>query len=170
MLCQIIPLIIWKVYMAFFISLYFISFLLFFIHWAVKRPKNVLELFLLYQIVFTIGITSLLAFLGLTFMADSIAAYFNWPACPFQQELGNVNLSFGVLGILCIWYRGLFWLATIWGFSIWILSDGLHHLFLYFFYNDRSSGNIGPMLYTDILVPIFLLVLLYFYRKQLKNS
>ena len=157
--------------MAFFLSVYAFGIIAFLIHvywlpWKKRTKAKLIELFLLYQLVFSVGITSLLSFVGLTLMADDIAKYFEWPACPFQQELGNVNLAFGVLGILCIWFRGLFWLATIVGFSIWILGDGIHHLWLYFAYNNSSAGNIGAMLYTDMIVPVLLLILLFFYFKS----
>lgn len=156
--------------MLFFLSIYAIGILGFILHVYMlprkERTKSrVLELFLLYQLVFSLGVTSLISFIGLTFMSEYIADYMQWPLCPFMQELGNVNLAFGILGILCIWYRGLFWMATIIGFSIWILSDGIHHLALYFTENDAIGGNIGVMLYTDIIVPIILLILYYFYSK-----
>lgn len=130
-----------------------------------RTKKKVLELLLLYQIVFSLGMTSILAFIGLTVMPEYIAEYTGWPACPFQQELANVNLAFGILGILSIWYRGNFWLATIWGFSIWIIADGIHHIVDMVQNDNYAPGNIGINLITDLTVPTILLIILYFYRK-----
>jgi hypothetical protein len=126
---------------------------------------KVIELLLLYQIVFSLGLTSILSFFGLTFMADYIAKYTGWPASPFEQQLANVNLAFGVLGILCIWLRGGFWIATILGFSIWILGDGVHHFTKWLLAGNNTPGNIGVPLYTDIVIPILLLVLLYLHLR-----
>ena len=106
-----------------------------------------------------------MAFFGLTFMADYIAALTEWPACPFEQQLANVNLAFASLGLLSIAYRGLFWAATIIGFSIWIISDGLQHLYKALNEQNLSSGNIGVPLWTDLIVPIILLILLKLYCK-----
>lgn len=95
--------------MIVYISILILGLLGFFIHlFASKEPKTplrVVELFLLYQLVFNVGLTSVLAFYGLTFMTDFVAAFSGWPTCPFAKLLGNVNLAFAVLGFLCIWYR-----------------------------------------------------------------
>lgn len=125
-----------------------------------RNKAKIVELLLLYQIVFSLGLTSLLAFIGLTIMPDYIAAYTGWPACPFEQQLANVNLAFGILGILAIWLRGGFWIATVLGFSIWIVGDGLHHLYEFMVLHNDNAGNIGVPLYTDFAIPILLLILL----------
>ncbi len=157
--------------MTFFLSIYLIGVLLTMVHLfrmpALERTKSkVIEVVLLYQIVFSLGITSFVAFIGLSLMPEMIAHYLNWAYCPFEQELANVNLAFGVLGVMSIWYRGLFWMATIYGFSIWILADGFHHIYEYLYHGNDSSGNIGVPLITDFVVPIILLVLFYYYRKD----
>lgn len=131
-----------------------------------RTQARVVEIILLYQIVFSLGLTSLMSFIGFTFLADYIAALTNWPASPFEQQLGNVNLAFGVLGILSIRYRGYFWAATIIGFSIWIIGDGIHHLYHAIANENMSSGNIGVPLWTDFIVPVALLILLNLYMKS----
>ena len=161
--------------MAFFLSIYVLGVLGFLLHAALlpaasRTRARLIELALLYQIVFSLGLTSLVAFFGLTFMGPYIAAYTGWQACPFQQQLANVNLAFGVLGILSIWFRKGFWIATVLGFSIWILSDGVHHLYHYLAYDNAAAGNIGVPLWTDILVPLLLLVLTFLYLRTEKLS
>lgn len=155
--------------MIFFISIYLIGILAFAIHYWLLPPlartrEKLIELLLLYQIVFSIGITSLVAFFGLTFMGPYIADYTGWPASPFEQQLANVNLGYAVLGLLAIWFRKGFWAATVIGFSVWILSDGIHHLYHYLIHHNAAAGNIGVPLWTDFIVPIFLLILLKFYK------
>lgn len=156
--------------MFLFLSIYVISVIAFVVHVLMipssERTKaKLIELFLLYQIVFSLGITSFFAFFGLTFMAQYVADYIGWPACPFEQELANVNLAFGVLGILAIWYRRYFWMATVLGFSIWIFSDGLQHAYHAIVRHNYNPGNIGMPLYTDFIVPIVLMISLYFYMR-----
>jgi hypothetical protein len=157
--------------MYLFLSIYLFGLLGFLIHYFIlpkkqRTKKRTIELFLLYQIVFSLGITSLVAFFGLTFMDEYIAQYTNWPPCPFEQQLANVNLAFAVLGVMCIWYRKEFWLATIIGFSVWIIGDGFHHLYEYFVLNNISPGNIGVPLWTDFIIPLLLLGLLFFYWNE----
>jgi hypothetical protein len=157
--------------MIFFLSIYFIGFIASVYHlYCLKNEertkKRVLEILLLYQIVFSLGITSLVSFFGLTFMAEYVAEITNWPSCPFEQQLANVNLGYGILGILCIFYRGNFWVATIVGFSIWIIGDGIHHFYHAVAFNNYSSGNVGVPLWTDFIVPLILILLLYLHNRE----
>lgn len=155
--------------MFIFISLLAMSIIGFIIHVMLESKPistpRIVELLLLYQLVFSVGMTSLLAFFGLTFMGDFVAQYTGWPASPFEQQLGNVNLGYGVLGIMSIWFRGGFWVATVIGFSVWILSDGAHHFMQMIYEHDYMPGNIGVPLITDIIVPLVLLLLLAWHLK-----
>ncbi len=160
--------------MIFFLSIYVMGVLGSLLHIYLLGDQGrtwprVIEILLLYQIVFSLGVTSLVSFLGLTFLSEYIAKITNWPASPFEQQLANVNLAFGVLGIMSIFYREYFWLATILGFAIWILGDGIHHLFHALVKKNLSQGNIGVPLWTDFIVPIVLLVLLYLYHQSARN-
>lgn len=130
-----------------------------------RTAQRIIELLLLYQIVFSLGLTSFLSFFGLTFLPKFIAEYTGWPESPFEQLLANVNLAFGTLGILSIWLRGNFWTATVLGFSIWILSDGISHLYDSIMNGNYRPGNIGVPLWTDIIVPLILLFLLGLYHR-----
>ena len=155
--------------MAFFLSMYVLSVLGPIIHLLILKRKKcsshrTIEVFLLYQLIFSVGVTSLLAFIGLTFLPEYVAEYSGWPICPFQQELGNVNLSFGILGILSIWLRGHFWTATVLGFSIWIFADGIHHIADIIYNHNYAPGSIGVSLITDLIVPIVLVILLILYK------
>lgn len=146
----------------------------FFIHLYVsKEPRTelrVVRLFLLYQLVFSVGLSSLLAFIGLMFMSDFVAWYTGWPSCPFIKQLANVNLGYAVLGILCIWKGDEFWLATIIGISIWLFGDGIGHIADAILNNNYTSGNVGVPLYTDIIVPIVLVALYLRYQKLKKRE
>lgn len=155
-----------------FISLLCFSIIGFFIHlYFDKLPrtrKRIIELLLLYQLIFSVGSTSLLAFIALSLMPEFIAKYTGWPACPFEQQLANVNLGYAVLGFLCIWLRGHFWTATCLGFSIWIFCDGIAHLSDMIKNENYAPGNVGVPLYTDILVPVVLLILLVLHLRNQK--
>lgn len=156
--------------MAIFWFMMGLSMTAFLIHLFVsKKPKTkerLVELFLLYLLIFNVGLTSFIGFIGLRFLPVTVAGYLNWPTCPFQAELSNVNLAFSILGILCIWLRGDFWTATIIGVAIWWLGDGIG----YFFGDQRNQGNVGPWMYNEILVSLLLLVLLFFYRRYYRKN
>jgi hypothetical protein len=155
--------------MILFLSMYVWSIAGFLIHFfsspaAARTRARAIELFLAYQLFFSVGMTCLMAFAALTLMPGYIAEYTGWPECPFEQELGNVNLAFGVLGVLCIWWRGHFWRATIIGFSIWIFADGLHHIVEIVRSHNYTPGNTGVNLVTDLAVPLVLVSALPFYK------
>ena len=82
------------------------------------------ESFLLWFLVIGVGLGSLWAFMGHAFVADDVAKSIGWPAGnPFQFEVALHNLAVGVLGILCFWLRGDFWIAACCGFfCLWLRS------------------------------------------------
>lgn len=134
---------------------------------------RIIEILLLYQLVFTVGLGGLFAFYGHAFLSNEIAEYIGWPpGNPFQLEVAYANLSFGILGLLCIWFRGLFWAATIIGLSIWFWADAYEHLRQLMVYQNEAPGNAGLPLYTDIIVPIILITLLtgYLYGQANKQG
>jgi len=145
-----------------------IGFLIHYYHYLKpkKRTKaKTTELLLLYQLVFFVGITSFISYIALTFFGDIVQQYTNWPSCGYEEELANVNLAFGVLCMMAIWFRDLFWMAIVFGFSIWILGDALHHFYDAFVNGNYSWGNLGMLVYTDIFIPVLLLITFYFYQK-----
>lgn len=140
------------------------SFVGFFIHLMYsKEPKTkgrVVELLLLYQLVFNIGLLGIISFLGHTFLPLEAARYLKWLPSPFQQELANACLGFGVIGILCIWVRNHFWTATVIGTAIWLFGDAVDHLRDIFLNNNVSEINTGIVFYSDLLIPVFTVILL----------
>lgn len=155
--------------MGVFLAVYAMSFLGYLFHLTLSDVKRTtgekVELFLLYQIVFNIGILSLMSFCALIIMPEFVASTLDWPTCPFQHELANVNLAFAVLGFMCIWWRGNFWVATVIGVAIWLIGDGIGHVWHLVYHQNNSDGNAGVPLYTDFTIPIVLLIGLYFYLK-----
>ncbi len=126
-----------------------------------KTP--IVETILLYLLVVTVGLQGIFGFTGHFFKSDDIAKKIGWPTGnPFQLEIAFANLAFGILGILCIWFRGEFWLATIIGRSVFLWGAAYVHLV-----DIKKNFNIynaGPVLYADIFLPIILIVfgILYF--------
>jgi hypothetical protein len=136
-----------------------------------KEKHKKLEIILLYYIVFTIGVTGLFAAYAHIFMANQVAQAIGWPTgSPFQTEVAIANLSYGVLGILCIWIREKFWLAAIIGNSVFLFGDAIGHIYQIVNNNDYAPDNAGIILYTDLFFPVFALTLYFFYTRQLKKA
>ncbi len=139
----------------------FVGFLLHLL--ANKQPLTkgrVVELLLLYQLVFNVGLLGIISFLGHTFLPLEGARILKWLPSPFQQELANASLGFGVIGLLSIWIRGHFWTATVIGSAVWLFGDALQHFVDIVWNNNVSEVNTGIVFYSDALIPVTAVILL----------
>lgn len=138
---------------------------------ANKQKHKVLEIILLYYIVFTIGVAGLFGAYYQIFMSAEIAQDIGWPVgSPFETEVAIANISYGILGLLCIWIREKFWLATIIGSSIFLFGAGIGHIVQIVTKRDYAPDNAGIILYTDLIFPVLALVLYFFYDLHLKRA
>jgi hypothetical protein len=133
-----------------------------------RRPRTLghaSEVFLVWLLVVWAGIGSVLTFLSHTLFADQTAKGIGWPiGNPFQTEVAVANLAVGVLGILCYWIRGDFWLATVIATSVWLGGDAVVHIYHIVVNQNYHPGNAGLPFYFDILLPLLLIVLEIIYR------
>ena len=128
-----------------------------------RTKRRVAETFLLWLLVVNVGIASVLTFIGDAFFADKMATSLGWPAGnPFQSLVAVANLSVGVLGILCYWMRGNFWVATVIGFSVWWPGAAVVHIRDIVVSANYAPNNAGMTVYMDILVPVILIVSLVY--------
>ena len=118
-----------------------------------------------------IGIGSIWAFIGHVFLANMVAAQIGWPAgSPFQFEVGIANLSYGILGILCLKFRDNFWTATVVAVSIFYWGAAYGHLLNIIQTGNLSPGNAGYALYGDFIIPLVLIVLFVAYRMTMDKQ
>jgi hypothetical protein len=147
-----------------FVILAAIGLVLALLHFAVqKQPRTrqrIAELLLLYAFAFPIGLGGFVGFAGHTMRAGPVAASIGWPAGnPFQYEVAVANLAFGVLGLLCLRFRGEFWTATAIGWSVFMLGAAGVHLHQIHAGQPYAPANAGAMLYFDIVAPVCVLAL-----------
>ncbi len=143
--------------------------------WMRRRtltPLVAVDVAILYLLVFFTGVGGLVGALGHTFHARQIALSIGWaPGSPFQFEVAMANLAFGVLGILCIWRRGDFWLATALGWAIFLLGCAYGHIRNMLTMHNDAVNNVGPVLWLyDLAVPLTLLALLAVRRRLAGQS
>ena len=130
-----------------------------------RTKKRVLEIILIYYLAVWIGLMGIMGFMGHAFMSDKVAAFIGWPAGnPFQFEIAVANLSYGILGLLCIWFRGNFWIATGVGQAVFMWGAAYGHIQQIIVHDNYAPGNAGLILYLDILIPIIFFGLLIAYR------
>jgi hypothetical protein len=135
-----------------------------------RDPKIILEMVLAYGLAFNFGISGIYAFMGHAFVPDRVAEYIGWPpGSPFQFEVAIANLAFGILGILCLWVRGTFWLASIIAFSVFGFGAAYGHIRDVVMHQNIAPGNAGAPLYSDIIRPLVFIFLYAFYVKLSKK-
>ena len=118
------------------------------IHLAVsKRPRStrrVVEVLLLWTLLINVGVGGLMGFYAHSARAAQTAAEIGWPpGSPFQFEVAVANLAFGVLGLLCLRLRGLFWWATAIGIGIFLLGAAYGHVQQMVTAQNYAPGNAG---------------------------
>jgi hypothetical protein len=100
------------------------------------------------------------------FFPDYAAQSIGWPTgSPFQFEVGVHDGAWGVLGFLCIWIGGLFWLATGLGWSLFMLGATYGHIRETVLEGDYALYNFLT-LFSDGFIGVWLLLLLYLYWRQ----
>ena len=139
-------------------------------HLALSRvPRTrarVVRLLLLYALVLDVGVIGLpLGFIPHVFFPDQAARMIGWaPGSPFQFEVGVHDGAWGVLGFLCIWIRGSFWLATGLGWSLFMLGATYGHVM-----QTLRAGDYAPYnfltIFSDGFIAFWLLLLLYLWRR-----
>jgi len=132
---------------------------------------RVVDTLLFYLLLINVGFSGLFAFFGHAFLADQVAASIGWAkGSPFQFEVAVANLAFGVLGILCVFFRDGFWLATGTGYAVFLFGAAFGHIREVLTAGNLAINNAGPVLYIgDIGIPALILALL-FAKRSLKQS
>lgn len=111
--------------------------------------------------LFPVGLMGLWAALGHLAFPQEAAHAIGWATSPFQFEVGVSNLGVGMAGIIAAFYAN-------WGFraAVAVVVAGflggaaIGHLVQIAETGNLAAGNAGPILYTDILTPLALLILL----------
>ena len=120
----------------------------------------------MWLLVIAVGLGSILAFFGHTVFAARTAESIGWPSGnPFQTEVAVANLAFGIVGVLCYWLRGNFWVSTAIAIAIFQLGAAAVHIQQIIVAQNYSPDNAGIILYTDIITPLILIGLLAYLRR-----
>jgi len=131
--------------------------------WKHYKGADVFRVFLMWQLAIGLGLSYIYAGFGHLAFPDQVAASIGWPpGNPFQREVGLWDFSIGLVGLLCLKYRSIgFWSATVIAFGIFSIGAGIGHVYELVVHGDVSINNAGPVMYVDLLYPVFLGVLLF---------
>ena len=134
------------------------------IHLAVSRPAratraSIATTYLLYLLVIYVGLMGILTAYAHVFRPIETSASIGWSTSPYEYEVGMADLTLGVLGILCVWIRGNFWLATAIANAVWLLGDAIGHTRQILLANNHAANNSGLFLLAEFVTPIIILAL-----------
>lgn len=131
-----------------------------------RSMGNILGIVLCYVFLFVVALSGLFGFLGHTFRADDVAAQIGWPAGnPFQSEVAVANLTFAVLGLLAVRFRGDFWLATAISYAVFMVGAGMIHIRELMFAGNTAPLNSGAVILSaDFALPVMVLIAVIVHR------
>lgn len=126
------------------------------------------QLFL--QLLFwVVGIENFIIFISMVWFPETSSNAILNAYSVYIFELGVVNLSYAVLGIASLLSSTGFQVATALGYSIWILGDGLGHL-RRILAGLEPDPNLQSMAYTDIIIPLVIVVILMVVYQNKKSK
>ena len=139
--------------------------------WREPRPVPrgfVIDRLLRYLFLFPLGVQGLWAFVGHVFFAEQAAASIGWANTPFQYEVGVANLGLGLASIYAA-FRGFeARLAAGIVAACFLIGAGIIHIVDIVAQGNLAPGNAGPILVTDFLTPVVILVLLVFASEKFR--
>ena len=125
---------------------------------------NVAEKLLAYFILFSVGFSFFYNFVFHVFFGELAASYIGWADSPFQAEVGYASLGFAAVGLLAFKGGCCVRLAAILGPAMFQWGAAVGHINQIMTTGNMAPGNAGIMLYSDILLPVIGLALLWFKR------
>jgi hypothetical protein len=141
------------------------------VHLAVSPGRRssgaaIAETYLVYLFVIYVGLMGVLTAYAHVFRPVQTSASIGWSMSPYEYEVGMADLTVGVLGILCVWFRGAFWLATAIANAVWLEGDAVGHIRQVMLHNNHAPNNSGVFLYLEIMIPVLILFLTLYHRHK----
>jgi hypothetical protein len=120
--------------------------------------------YLIYFLFIYVGLMGLFTAYAHVFRPVQTSASIGWQPSPYEYEVGMADLTLGILGVLCLWFRGNFWLAAAIANVVWLLGDALGHLRQMLLFNNHAANNSGLFLIAEIVTPLVIFFLTLYHR------
>ncbi|KZR88963.1 hypothetical protein MITS9508_01786 [Synechococcus sp. MIT S9508] len=132
--------------------------------WTLSRWS---EASLLWIAFWVLGVGGVYGFIMHLVFGSFLAEQIGWPNSPFQYEVAYANLTIGILGFSSFLYRKRdYLLASMVAFASWFFADGIGHVASLVVDQNNAPSNAGSVLYTDLLTPLLVLLLLWISRGE----
>jgi hypothetical protein len=145
------------------------------LHLALSRDSRssktaIARTYLLYLLFIYVGLMGILTAYAHVFRPEQTSASIGWSTSPYEYEVGMADLTVGVLGVLCLWIRGNFWLATAIANAVWLLGDAVGHIRQITIHNNHAENNSGIFLIVEIIAPLVILALALYHRSAMAKD
>ena len=131
-----------------------------------SSAKAIAATYLLYFLFLYVGLMGVLTAYAHVFRPLQTSASIGWATSPYEYEVGMADLAVGVLGLLCLKFRGDFWLATAIANAVWLLGDAIGHVRQIMVYNNHAANNSGIFLIVEFIMPLVILSLAFYHRRS----
>lgn len=101
---------------------------------------------------------------------EMAAGFIGWEDSPFQLEVGFASLGYGILGLFCIKNNFYLRLGLLISSTCFLWGAAAGHIYEIIEKHNYASGNAGIMMWSGILMPVILIVLLYLSYKTNKKE
>jgi hypothetical protein len=126
----------------------------------------VLDHLLRYAFIFPVGLMRLWGALGHIVFPARVAQAIGWRTSPFQFEVGVANLGIGFAGLYAVFRPFEARLATNLVLACFLIGAGAGHIRDIITAGNFAPGNAGPILFTDLLTPTAIFLLLWLTRPR----
>jgi hypothetical protein len=131
--------------------------------WRATRPITlglIADKLVRYLFVFPLGLQGLWVFLGYMFLPEETSSAIGWAPSPFQFEVGVANLGLGLASLYAAFKGFEARAAVAIAAACFLAGAGFGHIMDLLAGDNLTPGNSGPVLITDFLTPIVVLILL----------
>ena len=135
-----------------------------------RSAEKLIEVCLLYLLVIAVGAGALIAGFMHIFNGPAVAKMIGWAAgSPFQYEVGVADVAFGTVAVLCLFFRGSYWLAAIIANSVFLIGCMIGHIHSMAASGNLAAYNIGPnIIISDLILPLVLIALYLVHQRSAK--
>jgi len=90
----------------------------------------------------------------------NVAKYIGWESSRFQYLIAGYSLSMAILGVVCNYFQGVFWVVTTVAVTIFLWPCAIGHIVEMVKSKNFKAGNAGYIFYWDVFMPLSLIILL----------
>ncbi len=131
-----------------------------------KVGVNKVKVFIFYMMLLPVGLTGLWAFVMHGFIPKIAASFIGWPPSPFQWEVAVANLAMALTGFFAIRASIGFQKATTLLVTVFLWGAAAGHVKQMVVAHNFAPGNAGLIFWTDIIIPLVLIVLMMMRCRQ----